>query len=773
MMSLKMRLIWAIALIVVLTIGLLSFISVNLAVNQSTDSLTAAIEKRLLSQNVQTSEAISEYFHTIESQVRAKAFGAISIEAAQSFIPAFNNYVEERGNISGSEVNRLKSYYDVDFTKQYKKVNSDNLQNASSALSQVSDNGLALQFDFIANSTFELGMKDGLVDLKQNTAYAKSHNKFHPEFKKFLNEFGYYDIFIADAASGNIVYSVFKEVDFATSLKSGPYAKTEIGKVFEAALNAKPETVTFSYIAPYLPSYNAFAGFVSAPIYANNKVIAVLIFQMPMGKINSLATHQSKWSERGFGESGETYFVSNSGFLLTESRFFIEDKDNYIKAIAAKYPNEAKEVQIKGTAIGVQPVESLTAQKALAGEKGFKVVKNYRGVEVFSAYSSLKMGDHLIAVLAEVDVDEALRPAKKLASSLVNSALILGIGLLIVAILITLWLAAKLVSPLNQLGKTCDGLASGDGDLTIKIKSVNIPEIDRIIVGFNIFIKQIRDIVIQLKSDADSLASASEELSNITKSSLSKTAQQRDQSFLVATAMKQLTVAVEEVSKSTVHTNSQSLQAQKSLNENMERADMAAGNIKLLVSLIDDSSKVIGSLKNEVNQITSFLNVITSIADQTNLLALNAAIEAARAGEAGRGFSVVADEVRTLATRSQQSTVEISKLVEVMNVSATKSVHAMERATAAADGGIHLVDLVTTALDELSVNLKQVIELSEIVASATEEQHQTTNSVLVNVNTISDLATDVELGAKHTSQAADSLAITAAHTHSLVGRFKV
>ena len=772
-MSLKMRLIWTIVFIVVLTIGLLSFISVNLAVNQSTDSLTAAVEKRLLSQNVQTSEAISEYLRTIESQVRAKAFSSATVEAAQSFIPAFNNYTAARGNINASELNKLKSYYDVDFTKQYKKLNSDNLSNASGALSQVSDNGVALQFDFIANSSFELGMKDGLVDLKQNTAYADAHSKFHPEFRKFLNEFSYYDIFIADAASGNIVYSVFKELDFATSLKSGPYAKTEIGAAFEAALNAKPESVNFSNIAPYLPSYNAFAGFISAPIYANDKVIAVLIFQMPMGKINSLATHHSKWNERGFGESGETYFVGDSGFLLTESRFFIEDKDNYIKTIAAKYPKEANEVQIKDTSIGLQPVESLSAQKALAGEKGFNVFKDYRGVEVFSAYSPIKMGDHVIGVIAEVDVDEALRPAKELARSLVTSTFILGIGLLFVAILITLWLAAKLVSPLNQLGKTCDGLGAGDGDLTIKINSVNIPEIDRIIVGFNIFIRQIRDIVIQLKIDADSLASASEELSNITKSSLSKTAQQRDQSFLVATAMKQLTVAVEEVSKSTVHTNSQSLQAQKSLNENMERADMAAGNIKLLVSLIDDSSKVIGSLKNEVNQITSFLNVITSIADQTNLLALNAAIEAARAGEAGRGFSVVADEVRTLATRSQQSTVEISKLVEVMNVSATKSVNAMERATAAADGGIHLVDLVTTALDELSVNLKQVIELSEIVASATEEQHQTTNSVLANVNTISDLATDVELGAKHTSQAADSLAKTAAHTHSLVGRFKV
>ncbi|MGO4894059.1 methyl-accepting chemotaxis protein [Flavobacterium sp. W21_SRS_FM6] len=772
-MSLKMRLIWVIVVILMISVGLVSLVSINIAANKSTDSLTSAAEKRLISQNVQTAEAITDYFDFIESQVRSKASSSVTVSAALAFVPAYNEYAEERGELSSGELNTLKSYYDVDFTRQYQNLNTDKINSASSLLSQVSDNGLALQHDFIANSSFELGQKDGLVDLKQSSTYGDAHKKYHPEFRQFLNEFGYYDIFIADAASGNIVYSVFKELDFATSLKSGPYANSQIAEVFHAGLKAEPNQVSVSYFEPYLPSYNALAGFVSAPIYVNGKIIAVLIFQMPMDKINSIATHQLKWQSRGFGESGETYLVSKKGDLLTESRFFIEDQSSYIKAIKAKFPKEAEEAQTKGTSVGVQPVSSLSAQQALAGKSGFEIVTDYRGVDVFSAYMPINVGEHTIAVLAEIDVEEALAPAKELSSSLLTSILLVGLGLLALSVLITLWLAAKLVSPLNHLGKICDGLASGDGDLTVKISPVNIPEIDRIIFGFNQFVKQIREIVVQVKLDADTLASASEELSVITNSSVSKTAQQRDQTHLVATAMNQLTVAVEEVSQSTNNTNVQSLQAQKSLNENMERADMAAGNIKLLVGLLADSNEVIGGLKSEVNQITSFLNVITSIADQTNLLALNAAIEAARAGEAGRGFSVVADEVRALANRSQQSTAEISKLVEVMNISATKSVTSMERATAAADGGIHLVDLVTIALDELSVNLRQVIELSEVVAAATEEQHQTTNSVLSNVNKISELATDLELGAQHTSQASESLAKTAAHTHTILGRFKV
>lgn len=772
-MSLKMRLILAIIAMLVISIGIITFASVDLAVEKSSESLTEAAEKRLLSQNVQTAEAISDYFTVIASQVRSKASSVTTLDAAESFIDAFDKYKNERGAINQGELNQLKSYYDSDFTNHYKELNSKDMSSASEVLNKLSYNGLALQFDFIANSPFGLGKKDGLVDLKQNASYSITHNKYHLEFKKFLTEFGYYDIFIADAATGNIVYSVFKELDFATSLKTGPYANSEIAHVFEASLNAEPDEVSFSYFKAYFPSYDALAGFVSAPIYVKGELIAVLIFQMPLHKINAMATHHGNWQKTGFGRSGETYLVGTNHTLLTESRFFLEDQNNYIKSLEINHPKEAQEIAIKGTTVGVQSVDSDSVEKALAGKSGFEVVRDNRGVEVFSSYAPLMLGDHRIALLAAIDVDEALAPAQELAHALITAIVLLGIALLVVAVLLTLWLAAKLISPLNSLGKTCDVLASGDGDLTIEISTVNIPEIDRVILGFNIFIKQIREIVIQIKTDADTLASASEELSNITGSSVAKTAQQRDQTYSVVTAMKQLTVAVNEVSKSTVNTNSQSLQAQKSLHENMERAELAAGNIKLLVKLMSDSSNVIGSLKDQVNQITSFLNVITSIADQTNLLALNAAIEAARAGDAGRGFSVVADEVRALANRSQQSTVEISKLVEVMNVSATESVNAMERAAAAADGGIHLVDLVTVALDELSVNLRQVIELSEVVAAATEQQNQTTKSVLSNVNSISELAADLELGAQQTNQASQSLAETAAHTHVIVGRFKV
>jgi methyl-accepting chemotaxis protein len=181
---------------------------------------------------------------------------------------------------------------------------------------------------------------------------------------------------------------------------------------------------------------------------------------------------------------------------------------------------------------------------------------------------------------------------------------------------------------------------------------------------------------------------------------------------------------------------------------------------------------VISSLKDEVNAITSKLNVITGIADQTNLLALNAAIEAARAGDAGRGFSVVADEVRQLATQSQQSATEINSIIERMNKASVDSVEAMEKAEVAADSGIHQVELVTSAMQELSAIMETMRTLALDVAESTDTQSGTSKSVSDNVANLSEMSVQIEHGAEQMSQSSKELASIAATTKGLLQRFK-
>lgn len=773
-MALRTRMLVAVISLVVACILLMAVISVNVAIKDATIAMTESVEKRLLSQDVQTKEALDEYFTFIESQIRAKSYNLSLVEATKAFIPAFNSYASNRGNATSAQISQLESYYAEDFTNQFNTINPTPVRDATGLMNGLGNNALALQYDFIAGSSFPLGGKDGLDNPGNSTAYARAHEKYHPTMRSFLQEFGYYDIFIADINNGNIVYSVFKELDYATSIASGPYAQTGIGEAFKMAANATAEDqVFFSEFKSYRPSYDALAGFASTPIYDNGRAIAVLIFQMPMDVIGSVLTHNNKWTEKGFGESGETYLVNPDGVLMNESRFFVEDRKGYLDAIRAKYPADAKEIAARETSVGLQKVESSSAKNALQGRSGFQIVADYRDVDVFSAYSPVKIGTSTYALMAEVDVEEALRPVKVIRNDLVITALVLGVILVGSAVLVTIWFSGRLLKPIKTLGDTCEALTVGEGDLTIRLQESGIQEIDRISNYFNVFLSQLRDIIAVVKEDADALASAAMQLSTITSQSEKVTTSQRDQTAMVAAAMEELSASVADVSQSTIDTSSRSLEAQSSLKENMQRANMAAENIKLLVKLINDTSQVIVSLKNEVGQITSVLNVITSIADQTNLLALNAAIEAARAGEAGRGFSVVADEVRALATRSQESTVEISTLVEGMIKSSDTSVERMERAAAAADGGIHLVDLVTTAMDELSLNLKSVLALTDTVATATTEQNATSGSVAENVTNINTMANEVLNGAVQSSKSADELARIATHTQELVARFKV
>ncbi len=168
-----------------------------------------------------------------------------------------------------------------------------------------------LQYQYIAANPHPLGSKNNLDRANDGSRYSELHGALHPYLRTALRQFGLYDIFLIEPRNGTIVYTVFKELDFATSLVSGPFAKTRLGDAFRAswALD-KPGMVALSEFGEYLPSYNDQAAFLGTPIFDGGKKIGVLVVQVPIDKINSVMTHEGKWKERGLGDTGETYLVS-------------------------------------------------------------------------------------------------------------------------------------------------------------------------------------------------------------------------------------------------------------------------------------------------------------------------------------------------------------------------------------------------------------------------------------------------------------------------------
>ncbi|WP_137167582.1 methyl-accepting chemotaxis protein [Salinimonas lutimaris] len=774
-MTLKTRLLIAIITLVIVSVLTLASVSLYVSVNNSHQALEQSAKEKLTQQAVQARQAIDNYMAFNSAQINNFSSSSLISNAAQEFIPAFRNYEKQRPGLTQTQASMLNRYYTDAFASTYQARNVDALENPAGLLAPLSTKSRLLQYDFIAGSSYELGAKDNLTNLNNGTDYAAVHSRYHGEIRQFLNDFGYYDIFIADPQTGDIVYSVYKELDYATSLRTGPYASTGIGEAFTLATQVQDAgEVVVSKLSTYLPSYDALAGFLATPVTnASGQRVAILIFQIPIDRISTIMTNEQAWAERGFGDSGETYLVSPDGLLVTESRFFIEDVQGYLSAITPKMPQTARKIQDAGTSVGLQSVDTLSSTNALAGKSGFETVLDYRDVEVFSAYLPVQFGNYTYALMAEIDVAEALAPAYQLQSTLMVSTGIELVVIVTIAVAIALWQANSLIRPLTRLGSACSELASGKGDLTTRLQSSGIQEIDNIIRPFNVFISQIQDIVKKIKQDAIRLSEASGELSSVMLQSTENVSKQLGETQMVATSVEELSMSIADVARSTVDTRDHGQSAMYSLKENMERAGLAAGNIKLLVELLGQSRDVIGALQTEVKQINALLNDITSIADQTNLLALNAAIEAARAGEAGRGFSVVADEVRALATRSQTSTVEIAQIVERMNASSSRSVKEMEKAAMAADGGIHLVDLVTTAMDELSQIIVKVQAMADSVASATQQQDVTSNSVSENVTRIAEMSQELDEGTQVATAAARDLAAMASSSQLLVAGFKV
>ncbi len=771
-MSFKNRLLLTILPVVLLTLLILSATIWNIAVTSSSDALEHAAKEKLTQQNVQTHEAITHYLHFLETQVVSQSQTKFVKEAVQKFRPAFQKYASQRKNLSTENNASLAQFYESDFSDKYTERNGQKPKSLKDLIDALDENSRAFQQDFIVHSPHPMGEKDLLERPSNSSDYADIHARYHPEFRNLLKSFGYYDIFLVDAKTGDIIYSVYKEIDFATNLLKGKFSDTGLGDVFKKAKALNDNQVAVSELTTYFPSYNAMAGFLASPVYSGTEQTAILIFQIPLNRISDILTHNQAWSERGFGQTGETYLVSPDNLLVTESRFYLEDETAYFEALGRKYPAQARDIRSAGTTVGLQPVESSAAMQALTGKSGFVEIQDYRNIDVYSSFSPITIGDRNYAILAEIDVDEAMAPAYKLSRRLSMTTAVLVIVITAITACLIIWIARRLVAPLDDLGDACESLADGEGDLTRQLSPSSVPEINRIIKHFNHFISQIHEVVSAIKSDAVTLASASEELNSITSDSVRSTKEQRSKTQAVASSMDALSASIVNVNRSTEEARSQGDSAIARLNQNRHKADEANAKIRLLVNKVNDSSAVIGSLKNEVNQVTTALNVITAIADQTNLLALNAAIEAARAGESGRGFSVVADEVRALATRSQENTTEIAKIIEKMTSASDKAVEAMESAAITADEGIQLVESVNEATGELTATLQQVQHTTISVATATQEQEATARDVNQYIQQISQSSSSIEMGAEHTSVSAEELSRIAIKANELVARFK-
>ncbi|AIR90470.1 methyl-accepting chemotaxis protein [Pseudomonas cremoricolorata] len=352
------------------------------------------------------------------------------------------------------------------------------------------------------------------------------------------------------------------------------------------------------------------------------------------------------------------------------------------------------------------------------------------------------------------------------------TAIIAALVLIMLALAaIATLLTRSIVVPLADAVAVAERVATGDLTQDIHVHGRDEPALLlRALSGMQ---HSLRETLRQIAASSDQLASASEELHTVTEDTSRGLHQQSAEIDQAATAVNQMTAAVEEVASNAVSTADASKGADQNTRDGRDQVNQALASIEHLVSDVAGTAREIEQLAGHANEISRVLDVIGAIAGQTNLLALNAAIEAARAGEAGRGFAVVADEVRALAHRTQESTEEIEAMIAGIQTGTGRAVSAMHSSQGRANGTLEVAQGAGQALEVIAEAITSINQRNLVIASASEEQAQVAREVDRNLVNIRDLAMQTSAGANQTSAAAQDLSRLAVDLNGLVAKFKV
>ena len=396
-------------------------------------ALTHGAEERLSAIRDAKQQQIELYFEQIHDQVLTLSNSAMISGAMKEFDWAFDNYLRQT-DIEADDIARsntgLRDYYANHFGKRYQEKTGNAADVArifpGEAVTQ------ALQAAYISNNPNPLGEKENLDAASDESTYASVHGRYHPIIRQYLREFGYYDIFLVDDETGHIVYSVFKELDYATSLLTGPYKDTNFADVFrKAAASNDPDAVFLEDFAHYGPSYEDPASFIASPVFYNGEKLGVLIFQMPIDRITAVLSQKT-----GMGETGEVYLVGSDRLMRSNSRFESE------------------------TTILRKKVDTEGVREAFAGHTDVHAFADYRGIEVRSAFAPVNIPGVDWAILAEMDEAEAMGAVHSLMLFMLLLTTLSAAAVSGAAI----WFARRMAQPIRQASSVAKAITAGSLD---------------------------------------------------------------------------------------------------------------------------------------------------------------------------------------------------------------------------------------------------------------------------------------------------------------------
>ena len=452
-------------------------------------NLTDRAFNQLTSVRASKAYQIESYFKNTRNHIQILSNDPSMSLAIAEFTKAYQQL--ETAQLPEEGAKKIKAYYQNEFLP--KLAQSEQGSPVLDSFLPASTPSNYLQYHYIAANSNAIGKKHLLDKANDGSEYSNVHERYQPIFRNIIEKFGYYDMFLIDP-QGNIVYTVYKETDFATNLTTGAYNDSNLARLVASVRRSKQKDyASIIDFESYAPSYGAPAAFIAAPIFnnANNqsKFVGVIAIQVPADEINNVMTGNRKWEDDGLGKSGETYLVGQDFLMRSVSRFLVETPEDYLQTLTTLGVNKETIARIRQykTSILEQKVRTTAAEEAIKGKQGIEIIRDYRDIPVLSSYAPLKIEGLNWAILSEIDLAEAYAPIYGFERQLLISATLL----MLLVIILAMAMSSFFVKPINQLIESARKVASGQLDEIATLDTKD--EFGELAHSFNAMVVSLRD----------------------------------------------------------------------------------------------------------------------------------------------------------------------------------------------------------------------------------------------------------------------------------------